>query len=83
MGLVESEAKLRLERDGPDLLSSPGKTPEWLRFLKVMFSGFAALLWAAAILCFVATAMQAYHNLDNGIALVIVVVVTVLFTYYQ
>ena len=29
------------------------------RFLKVMFSGFAALLWAAAILCFVATAIQA------------------------
>ena len=29
------------------------------RFLKVMFSGFAALLWAAAILCFVATGIQA------------------------
>ena len=28
------------------------------RFLKVMFSGFATLLWAAAILCFVATAIQ-------------------------
>ena len=28
------------------------------RFLKVMFSGFAALLWAAGILCFVATAIQ-------------------------
>ena len=28
------------------------------RFLKVMFSGFAALLWAAAILCPVATAIQ-------------------------
>ena len=31
MGLVESEAKLRLERDGLNLLSSPGKTPEWLK----------------------------------------------------
>ena len=29
------------------------------RFLKVMFGGFAALLWAAAILCFVATGIQA------------------------
>ena len=29
------------------------------RFLKVMFSGFAALLWAAAILCFVATGIEA------------------------
>ena len=29
------------------------------RFLKVMFSGFAALLWAAAVLCFIATGIQA------------------------
>ena len=29
------------------------------RFLKVMFGGFAAPLWAAAILCFVALAIQA------------------------
>ena len=28
------------------------------RFLKVVSSGFAALLWAAAILYFVATAIQ-------------------------
>ena len=28
------------------------------RFLKVMFSGFATLLWAAAILCFIALAIQ-------------------------
>ena len=72
-----------------------------------MFGGFAALLWAAAILCFVATAIQAAEDgdemvsepllgvfnklvnlqaLDNlyiGIALVVVVVVTGLFTYYQ
>ena len=32
------------------------------RFLKVMFSGFAALLWATAILCFVATAIQAANS---------------------
>ena len=31
----------------------------FFRFLKVMFSGFAALLWAAAILCFVATGIEA------------------------
>ena len=35
------------------------------RFLKVMFSGFAALLWAAAILCFVATAIQADKEGDE------------------
>ena len=36
------------------------------RFLKVMFSGFAALLWAAAILCFVATGIQAGKASTEG-----------------
>ena len=31
VGLVESEAKLRLERDGPNSLTPPQKTPEWLK----------------------------------------------------
>ena len=30
-GLVESEAKMRLERDGPNSLTPPQKTPEWLK----------------------------------------------------
>ena len=30
-GLVESEANLRLERDGPNALTPPQKTPEWLK----------------------------------------------------
>ena len=42
------------------------KVDWWLlRFLKVMFGGFAALLWAAAILCFVATAIQAAEDGDE------------------
>ena len=35
------------------------------RFLKVMFSGFAALLWVAAILCFVATAIHSGRQLGG------------------
>ena len=30
-GLVEAEAKMRLERDGPNALTPPKKTPEWLK----------------------------------------------------
>ena len=30
-GLVEAEAKMRLERDGPNSLTPPKKTPEWLK----------------------------------------------------
>ena len=89
-GLSEAEAAARLKRDGPNALTPPAKTPEWLKFLKVMFGGFAALLWAAAVACFVAVgidmAQGETENMDNayiGGALVVVVVVTGLFTYYQ
>ena len=89
-GLSEAEAAARLKRDGPNALTPPAKTPEWLKFLKVMFGGFAALLWAAAVACFVAVgidmAQGETENMDNayiGAALVVVVVVTGLFTYYQ
>ena len=58
LGLTDAEAKARLERDGPNALTPPPKTPEWIKFLKVMVGGFASLLWAAAILCFVATAIE-------------------------
>ena len=30
-GLVEAEAKMRLQRDGPNSLTPPKKTPEWLK----------------------------------------------------
>ena len=89
-GLSEAEAAARLKRDGPNALTPPAKTPEWLKFLKVMFGGFAALLWAAAVACFVAVGIDMARgetqNMDNayiGGALVVVVVVTGLFTYYQ
>ena len=30
-GLVEAEAKMRLERNAPNLLTPPKKTPKWLK----------------------------------------------------
>jgi sodium/potassium-transporting ATPase subunit alpha len=50
-GLTTEEAKSRLERDGPNALTPPVRTPKWVKFLKIMFGGFAALLWAGAVLC--------------------------------
>ena len=49
-GLTESEALERLEKFGPNSLTPPKKTPEWVKFCKTMFTGFALLLWIAAIL---------------------------------
>jgi sodium/potassium-transporting ATPase subunit alpha len=41
-------------RDGPNALSPPKTTPEWVKFCRQMFGGFAMLLWLGAILCFIA-----------------------------
>ena len=39
-------------RDGPNCLTPPPSTPEWVKFCRQLFSGFALLLWIGAILCF-------------------------------
>jgi sodium/potassium-transporting ATPase subunit alpha len=89
-GLTDAHAKMVLERDGPNSLSPPKTTPEWIKFCKQLFGGFAALLWIGAILCFVAyTITEATYddapkdNLWLGVALTVVVVVTGIFGYYQ
>ncbi|KAF2355314.1 P-type ATPase [Trinorchestia longiramus] len=89
-GLSSAEARRRYERDGPNALTPPKKTPEWIKFCKNLFGGFALLLWIGAILCFIAysieSAAEEEPNKDNlylGIVLTAVVVITGIFSYYQ
>ncbi|CAG0888915.1 unnamed protein product [Darwinula stevensoni] len=89
-GLSEQEAKDRLMRDGPNSLTPPPTTPEWVKFCKQLFGGFALLLWIGAFLCFVAYSIQAAtfdeppdDNLYLGIVLAAVVIITGCFSYYQ
>ena len=79
-----------LERDGLNALSPPKTTPEWIKFCKNLFGGFALLLWAGAFLCFLAYGISEAtyddapkDNLWLGIALTIVVVLTGCFSYFQ
>lgn len=58
-GLTQGRAKEVLERDGPNALTPPKQTPEWVKFCKQLFGGFALLLWIGAFLCFFAYAIQA------------------------
>lgn len=58
-GLTYAQAKAILERDGPNTLTPPKKTPEWVKFSKQLFGGFALLLWIGAVLCFIAYSIQA------------------------
>merc|ERR1712198_238646 len=89
-GLTPDQAKAKLEEYGPNALTPPPTTPEWVKFCKNMFSGFACLLWLGAILCFIAYSIQASafeeppdDNLYLGIVLTAVVTVTGVFSYYQ
>jgi sodium/potassium-transporting ATPase subunit alpha len=88
--LSHAKAKENLERDGPNALTPPKQTPEWVKFCKNLFGGFALLLWIGAVLCFVAYGIQAStseepadDNLYLGIVLSAVVIVTGIFSYYQ
>merc|ERR1712198_222349 len=89
-GLTPDQAKAKLEEYGPNALTPPPTTPEWIKFCKNLFSGFAMLLWFGAILCFIAYSIQASafeeppdDNLYLGIVLTAVVTVTGVFSYYQ
>ena len=89
-GLTDAQAKAGFEKHGPNALTPPPTTPEWVKFLQALFGGFAMLLWLGAVLCFVAYGIQAStmeqppdDNLYLGIVLTAVVVITGVFSYYQ
>ncbi|XP_046640615.1 sodium/potassium-transporting ATPase subunit alpha-B-like [Daphnia pulicaria] len=89
-GLTTAQAKYNYKRDGPNALTPPKTTPEWVKFCNQLFGGFSMLLWIGAILCYVAYTIEVAKNpetlSDNlylGIVLTVVVVVTGVFSYLQ
>ncbi|XP_019397242.1 PREDICTED: sodium/potassium-transporting ATPase subunit alpha-3 [Crocodylus porosus] len=89
-GLTHSKAAEILARDGPNALTPPPTTPEWVKFCRQLFGGFSILLWIGAILCFLAYGILAgtedepsNDNLYLGIVLAAVVIITGCFSYYQ
>lgn len=89
-GLTVEKAAEVLERDGRNALTPPPTTPEWVKFCRQLFGGFAMLLWIGSILCFVAYTILVFteeeppsDNLYLGIVLATVVIVTGIFSYYQ
>lgn len=57
-GLSSDKAKEILDRDGPNALTPPKKTSEWIKFARNLFGGFAMLLWIGAGLCFIAYGVE-------------------------
>ncbi|CAD7693005.1 unnamed protein product [Nyctereutes procyonoides] len=89
-GLTTARAAEILARDGPNALTPPPTTPEWVKFCRQLFGGFSMLLWIGAILCFLAYGILAAteeelqnDNLYLGVVLSAVVIITGCFSYYQ
>lgn len=57
-GLSSAFARQRLLEDGPNTLTPPPTTAEWVKFLKQLFGGFQILLWIGSGLCFFAYGLQ-------------------------
>ena len=90
-GLSSQQAKEGNDQFGLNELTPPPTTPEWVKFLKNLFTGFSMLLWAAAILSFAAFGLEhasshGHPEMDNlylGFILIFVVTVSAIFSYYQ
>jgi len=89
-GLTTEKARRVFQRDGPNALTPPKTTPEWVKFCKQLFGGFSCLLWIGAVLCYLAYSIQYSQyeeppgdNLYLGVVLTAVVIVTGCFAYYQ
>lgn len=46
-GLTTQRARELLEKNGRNALTPPPEVPEWVKFAKLLFGGFSALLWVS------------------------------------
>jgi sodium/potassium-transporting ATPase subunit alpha len=83
-GLSSAEAKLRLGREGPNLLVQRRRVPELLKFLRQLTNLFAILLWSGAGLCLLAEFLTpGQGNMAIAAVLVGVVLLNGSFSYWQ
>ena len=83
-GVSEEEVKERLRSFGPNEIQEKRRTPLALKFLKQFFNFFAILLWIAGGLAFLGEYLSPNEgNLNLGIAIVGVIFINAIFTFYQ
>ena len=84
-GLTSQEAKDRNLKQGDNVLTEKVSTPWWVKLLKEWTAPFALVLWAGALLCFIAYAFSPSDpsNMYLGIVLAFVVILTGLITFFQ
>jgi sodium/potassium-transporting ATPase subunit alpha len=58
VGITDSEADIRLKRDGPNAFTPPKQTPGWVLFMREMTTGFAIIIWLSALASFICYAID-------------------------
>ena len=83
--MSEQKVSDRLAEYGKNELNPPKEDPEIVKLAKAIFTGlFNMLLWFGGILCFISYGLKAdRENLYLGSVLVIVVILTGIFEYFQ
>lgn len=84
-GLTDEQVRRRRIKYGWNELTPPPSVPMWRQFLGHLTGFFSLLLWVAGILCFIAYGLQpdGVENLYLGVVLVVVVIITGIFSFYQ
>ena len=83
-GLSSSEAARRLAELGPNRFEKVAGTPAWQRLIREFFQFFSVILWIAAALSFFAELNDPDQGMPQiGIAIIIVILVNGLFSFWQ
>ncbi|KAG6798721.1 sodium/potassium-transporting ATPase subunit alpha [Apis mellifera caucasica] len=89
-GLSMNVARARLAETGPNTLTPPKKPSSLLKFLRLCFGGFSSLIWVGVILCLCNYLLEhstygeaSNEHLGLSIVLVILILVTAMFSHYQ
>ncbi|CAG9330059.1 unnamed protein product [Blepharisma stoltei] len=84
-GLSDEKAHNKLKVFGENKLTEKAGLPWYLHFIKCLTGFFSLMLWAGAILCFITYGIDQTDpsNVYLAIAIVVVVVITGTFGFYQ
>ncbi|KAJ7577471.1 aminophospholipid-transporting P-type ATPase [Mycena floridula] len=85
-GLTAAEAKIRLDRDGPNMLTPPKKKSAFRKFLDRLFTMFNILLMLAGVLEYALLGVDFKANFQNtylGGILIAVAFINAFIDYYQ
>lgn len=84
-GLSSQQVEQQRATHGYNRLTPPVSKPEWLKYLEQFTNFFALLLIAGGVLCFISFAINQDDrtNVYLGSVLILVVLITGTFTYFQ